>query len=63
MSQAFPRHFLMLQKSNREQGKKLGQQKYRGFEPGHKRPDPDPRYLMFNEFWQYEKKDKQVLSI
>ena len=37
-------------------GKNFGQKKKRGSEPGHKRPDPEPRYLMFNEFWQYEKK-------
>ena len=30
--------------------------KKRGSESGQKRPDQEPRYLMFNEFWQYENK-------
>ena len=38
-------------------------QKKQGFESGHKSPDQEPRYLMFNEFWQYENKDKQILSV
>ena len=43
--------------------KNFGQKKERGSESGQKRPDPEPRYLMFIEFWQYENKDKQILSV
>ena len=46
---------------NRE--KNSANKKKQGSESGQKRPDPEPRYLIFNEFWQYENKDKQSLSV
>ena len=63
MSQAFPRQHFIAAKEWPGAVKKISSKKKQGFESGHKRPDPEPRYLMFNEFWQYENKDKQILSV
>ena len=51
MSQAFPRQPFIAAKERPDAVKKISAKKNkRGSEPGHKRPDPEPRYLMFNEF-------------
>ena len=63
MSQAFPRQVFIAAKERPRAVKKISAKKKRGSEPGHKRPDPERRYLMFNEFGQYENKDKQILSV
>ena len=63
MCQAFPRQLFIAAKNDRQLQKKVRPKKLRGSEPGHKRPDPEPRYLMFIEFWKYENEDKQVLSV
>ena len=56
-------NLLLLHKIDREQWKNFRPKKQRGSESGQKRPDPDRRYLKFNESWQYENKDKQILSV
>ena len=50
MSQAFPKQLFIAAKERTWTAKKFDQKKQRGSEPGHKRLDTEPRYLMFNEF-------------